>query len=229
MSYRNCSERTNYVRCIVQWISIAVRSAANHCTNTLCSNVRSGPGSVVGTTTGYGLDAPGIDTVTDIPKNLTFVKSVHHHHTIKIIQTRRCRSFTSLLLDVYVWLQMFRASPRPSSGAYNCTRSLWFNRWSTAAGALLVVVCQITVFRSHLVSMCGSKCFGRLPVHHQEHTTTLGVFGLTVGVQRPEQCLSCSANLPSLVRILSAYVAQNVSGVSPPIIRSIQLHWESLV
>jgi len=152
MSYRNCSERTNYVRCIVQWISIAVRSAANHCTNTLCSNVRSGPGSVVGTTTGYGLDAPGIDTVTDIPKNLTFVKSVHHHHTIKIIQTRRCRSFTSLLLDVYVWLQMFRASPRPSSGAYNCTRSLWFNRWSTAAGALLVVLCQLTVFSSHLVS-----------------------------------------------------------------------------
>jgi len=25
-----------------------------------------------------------------------------------------------------VWLNMFRASSRPSSGAYNCTRSLWF-------------------------------------------------------------------------------------------------------
>ena len=43
--------------------------------------------------------------------------------------------FRKLLLDVYVWLNMFRASPRPSSGAYNCTRSLWFYRWREAAGA----------------------------------------------------------------------------------------------
>ena len=40
-----------------------------------------------------------------------------HHHTIQIIQPIRCNSFTSLLLDIYVWLNMFRASPRPSSGA----------------------------------------------------------------------------------------------------------------
>jgi hypothetical protein len=66
-------------------------------------------------------------------------KSVHHH-TIQIIQPTRYNSFTSLLLDVYVWLNMFRASPRPSSGAYNCTRSLWFYRWREAAGTLLVVV-----------------------------------------------------------------------------------------
>ena len=33
-------------------------------------------------------------------------KSVHHH-TIQIIQPTRCNSFTSLLLDVYVWLNMF--------------------------------------------------------------------------------------------------------------------------
>jgi hypothetical protein len=66
-------------------------------------------------------------------------KSVHHH-TIQIIQPTRCGSFTSLLLDVYVWLNMFRASHRPSLGAYNCTRSLWFYRWREAAGALLVVV-----------------------------------------------------------------------------------------
>jgi hypothetical protein len=37
---------------------------------------------------------------------------------------------------------MFRASLRPSSGAYNCTRSLWFYRWSVVVGAFLVVVCQ---------------------------------------------------------------------------------------
>ena len=62
------------------------------------------------------------------------------HHTIQIIQPTRHNTFTSLLLDVYAWLNMFRASPRPSSGAYNCTRSLWFYRWREAAGALLVVV-----------------------------------------------------------------------------------------
>jgi len=62
----------------------------------------------------------------------------------KIIQPTRCNSFTSLLLDVYVLLNMFRASPRPSSGAYNCTRSLWYYRWTAATGALLVVVWQTT-------------------------------------------------------------------------------------
>jgi len=70
-------------------------------------------------------------------------KSVHHH-TIQTIQPRRCNSFTSLLLYIYVWLNTFQASPRPSSGAYNCTRSLWFNRWIAAAGALLVMVWETT-------------------------------------------------------------------------------------
>jgi len=35
---------------------------------------------------------------------------------------------------------MFRALPRPSSGAYNCINSLWFYRWSVAVAAFLVVV-----------------------------------------------------------------------------------------
>jgi len=34
---------------------------------------------------------------------------------------------------------MFRAPPRPSSGAYNCINSLWFYRWSVVVAALLVV------------------------------------------------------------------------------------------
>jgi hypothetical protein len=70
-------------------------------------------------------------------------KSVDHH-TIQINQPTRCNSLTSLLLDVYVWLHVFRASPRQSSGAYNCTRSLWFYRWQEEAGALLVVVWPVT-------------------------------------------------------------------------------------
>jgi hypothetical protein len=48
--------------------------------------------------------------------------------------------FTSLILDVHMWLNMLRASPRPSSGAYSCTRSLWFYLWKETAGSLLVVV-----------------------------------------------------------------------------------------
>ena len=43
-------------------------------------------------------------------------KSVHHH-TIQINQPTRCNNFSSLLLDVYIQLNMFRASSRPSSGA----------------------------------------------------------------------------------------------------------------
>jgi len=53
-------------------------------------------------------------------------KSVHHN-TKQIIQPKRCNNLTSLLLDFYVCLNMFRASPRPPSGAYNCTTSLWFS------------------------------------------------------------------------------------------------------
>jgi len=54
-------------------------------------------------------------------------KSVQHH-TIQINQPTRCNSFTSLLLDLYVWLNMFRALLRPSSEPYNCISSLCFYR-----------------------------------------------------------------------------------------------------
>ena len=64
--------------------------------------------------------------------------------SIQIIQPTRCNTFTSLLIDVYVLLNMFRASPRPSSGAYNCISSLWFYWWTAAAGELLVVFWQTT-------------------------------------------------------------------------------------
>jgi len=40
-----------------------------------------------------------------------------HHHTIQINQPTRCNNSSSLLLDVYVQLNMFRPSSRPSSGA----------------------------------------------------------------------------------------------------------------
>jgi len=46
---------------------------------------------------------------------LKVCKSVHH--TFQINQPTTCNNFSSLLLDVYVQLNMFQASLRPSSGA----------------------------------------------------------------------------------------------------------------
>jgi len=39
-----------------------------------------------------------------------------HHHTIQINLPTRCKNFSSLLLDVYLQLNMFRALSRPPSG-----------------------------------------------------------------------------------------------------------------
>jgi TM2 domain-containing membrane protein YozV len=57
----------------------------------------------------------------------------------------KCNSFISLLIDVYVWLNMFRAYPRPSSGTYSWTRSRWFYLWREASGVLLVVVWYVNL------------------------------------------------------------------------------------
>jgi len=84
--------------------------------------------------------------------------------TIQINQPTRCNSFTGLLLDVYVWLNMFRAPLRPSSGAYNCTKSLWVHRWSVAVGTLLVVVwqtCQTTTNNAPTVNPEAPSTFVR--------------------------------------------------------------------
>jgi hypothetical protein len=51
---------------------------------------------------------------------LEVCKSVHHH-TFQINQPTRCKNFSSLLLDVYVQLNMFWAPPCPSSGATTTT------------------------------------------------------------------------------------------------------------
>jgi len=55
--------------------------------------------------------------------------------SIPINQPTRCNSLTSLLLDVYVWLNMFRAPLRPSSGTYNYTRSLRQNSVSVRSNS----------------------------------------------------------------------------------------------
>jgi hypothetical protein len=92
-------------------------------------------------------------------------KSVHHH-TIQINQSTRCNSFTSLLLDVHVWCNMFQAPSRPSSGAYNCTRSLWFYRWRVAVAALLV-------WSGRLYLMMGRKAPGTCCTTHKRQIINL--------------------------------------------------------
>jgi hypothetical protein len=66
---------------------------------------------------------------------------------IQINQPTRRNSFTSLLLNVYEWLNMSRASLRPSLGAYNRTSNLWFYRRRVAVAALLVVVARTRTTR----------------------------------------------------------------------------------
>jgi hypothetical protein len=81
--------------------------------------------------------------------NIDVRKSVHHH-TIKKNQPARCNNFTSLLFESLCVAQQFRAPLRPTSGAYNCTRSLRFYRWRVAVGALLVVVWQVNLLHAAL-------------------------------------------------------------------------------
>ena len=61
---------------------------------------------------------PWAETITQafIQFKFRVCKSVHHH-TIQINQPTRCNNFSSSLLDIYLQLNMFRASARPSSGA----------------------------------------------------------------------------------------------------------------
>jgi len=110
---------------------------------------------------------------TLMPRYKFDVRRFVHHHTNQINQPTRCISFTSLLLDVYVWLNMFRASPRPSSGAYNCNRNLWFYRWSVVDGAWWL--------EHGSWSVVGRGLADHLSAHRQERTSALGASGFTVG------------------------------------------------
>jgi len=56
------------------------------------------------------------ELITTNNRKFKAYKSVHHH-TIQINQPTRCNNFSSLLSVVYVQLNMFRASSRPSSSA----------------------------------------------------------------------------------------------------------------
>jgi hypothetical protein len=71
-----------------------------------------------------------------LPNGYQLVNTLYY--SIQINQQTRSNNFRSLLIDVYVWLNMFRSPFHPSSRAYNCNRSLWFYRWNVMFGTLLV-------------------------------------------------------------------------------------------
>jgi len=69
-----------------------------------------------------------------------FTGNVRYSFAIQMNSPAGCGSFTGLLLDVCVWLDMIRALLRPSSGACSCNGGLWFYRGIVVVAAFLVVV-----------------------------------------------------------------------------------------
>jgi hypothetical protein len=54
--------------------------------------------------------------------------------------TNLMEQFYKFITWRFVALNMFRAPPRPTSGAYKCINSLWFYRWSMVVAVLLVMI-----------------------------------------------------------------------------------------
>jgi hypothetical protein len=59
-------------------------------------------------------------------KNKLDVCGSVHHSIIHKDNPTSCNSVSKFLFHIYIKLNMFRATHRPSSGAQNCTSSLWF-------------------------------------------------------------------------------------------------------
>jgi hypothetical protein len=61
-------------------------------------------------------------------RNKTFkLRKPVHHYTIEINQSTKYNSFTSLWLDVYVWLNVFRAPPPQNQERTNSLADLQNN------------------------------------------------------------------------------------------------------
>ena len=84
-------------------------------TNSNCTNRQLHTFNLVWFAFLFQVDSEGQEQTQNIFK---VCKSVHHH-TFQINHPTRCNNFSSLLLDVYLYVQlnMFRVSSRPSSEA----------------------------------------------------------------------------------------------------------------
>jgi hypothetical protein len=78
-----------------------------------------------------------------------------------------------------------------------------------------------SVSKFYFIFIWSSTCFGRQTAHHQEPKTALAASGFAY----VEGCWTCSCwTLTGRV-----YFTQHISGDTPPIIRSLKLHWQPLV
>ena len=93
--------------------------------------------------------------------------------------------------------------------SFSYVEGCWSCSWWTLSGTVLCLF------------VWSSTCFGRHTAHHQEPKTALAFSSFSY----VEGCWTCSWwTLSGRV-----YSTQHVSGDTPPIIRSLKLHWHSLI
>jgi hypothetical protein len=90
-----------------------------------------------------------------IESTLKSSHSVSQRYTlIQTNQSTTCNNFSSLLLDVYVQLNMFGRPHAHHQKLNNCSSNLWFYRWSVVIAVLLVVVGPVNI-----VLLATSYCY----------------------------------------------------------------------
>jgi len=105
-----------------------------------------------------------------------------HYHTFQINQPTRCNNFSSLLLDVYLQLNMFRAFSRPSSGAQQLQQQplvLPLERDGSSA---------VGRGRSGRPDHDQQHCYHHAPTLKPETAAAAVVELLMMGVRTPETC-----------------------------------------
>ena len=73
---------------------------------------------------------------------------------------QHCNNFSSLLLDVYVQLNIFRRPHAHHQEFNNCSSSLWFYRWSVVV-MLLVVVEPVIPARPRTTALLSPRSNGK--------------------------------------------------------------------
>jgi hypothetical protein len=100
---------------------------------------------------------------------------------VQINQPTRCNNFSSLLLDVYLQLNMFRASSRPSSGAQQLQQQSLV--LPSERGDSSAVGCG----RAGQPDHDQQHCYHHAPKIKPEAATAVVEF-LMMGVRTPETC-----------------------------------------
>jgi len=71
-----------------------------------------------------GVKQPGCGVIIHPPSGTEVANEFHLYNSNKL--TNQMQQFYKFITWRFLSLNMFRAPPRPSSGAYNCINSLWF-------------------------------------------------------------------------------------------------------